>query len=93
VTYKGIVKGKTIEFEDPLALPDGTAVDVVVQVRPETALASRSAPKGSGQALLRLWDTPASCTSEAVETLLQAIDQGKRPVRFGGIFDQEDTPL
>ena len=27
-----------------------------------------------------------------VETLLQAIDQGKRPVRFGGIFDQEDTP-
>jgi hypothetical protein len=41
VTYKGIVKGKTIEFEDPLAL---------------------------------------------------AIDQGKRPVRFAGIFDQEDQP-
>ena len=92
MTYKGIVKGKTIEFEDPLELPDGTAVDVVVHIRPETALASSGDPKGSGQALLRLWDTPASCTSADVETLLQAIDQGKRPVRFGGIFDQEDTP-
>jgi hypothetical protein len=28
VTYKGIVQGKTIAFEDPLALPDGT-VEVV----------------------------------------------------------------
>jgi hypothetical protein len=91
VTYKGIVKGKTIEFEDPLELPDGTAVEVVVHVRPETALAP-SGDKGSGQALLRLWDTPASCTSEDVATLLQAIDQGKRPVRFGEIFDQEGTP-
>ena len=92
MTYKGIVKGKTIEFEAPLALPEGTEVEVVVHIRPKQALASSSAPKGSGQALLRLWDTPAYCTSADVETLLQAIDQGKRPVRFGGIFDQEDTP-
>ena len=92
MTYKGIVKGQTIEFEDPLELPDGTAVEVVVHVRPETALASSGDPKGSGPALLRLWDTPASCTSADVEALLQAIDQGKRPVRFGGIFDQQARP-
>jgi len=92
VTYKGIVKGKTIEFEDPLALPEGTEVDVVVHVRPKKALASSSAPQGSGQALLRLWDTPAQCTPEDVDLLRQAIDQGKRPVRFAGIFDQEDQP-
>ena len=91
MTYKGIVKGKTIEFEDPLELPDGTAVEVVVHVRPETALAP-SGDKGSGQALLRLWDTPAQCTPEEVAILLQAIDQGRRPVRFAGIFDQEDQP-
>jgi hypothetical protein len=92
VSYKGIVKGKTIEFEDPLALPEGTEVDVEVHVRPKQALAPSRAPKGSGQALLCLWDTPSQCTPEDVETLLQAIDQGKRPVRFTGIFDQEDRP-
>ena len=90
--YKGIVKGKTIEFEDPLELSDGTEVEVVVNVRPGTALASSGDPKGSGPALLRLWDTPSQCTPEDVETLLQAIDQGKRPLRFAGIFDQEDKP-
>jgi hypothetical protein len=91
VTYKGIVKGQTIEFEDPLQLPEGTAVEVVVHIRPKKALAS-SSPKGSGQALLRLWDTPAQCTSDDVNILLQAINQGKRPVRFAGIFDQENQP-
>jgi len=92
MTYKGIVKGKTIEFEDPLALPEGTEVDVEVHVRPQPALAARSAPKGSCQALLCLWDTPAQCTPEDVDLLLQAIDQGKRPVRFAGIFDPEEPP-
>ena len=90
MTYKGIVKGKTIEFEDPLALPEGTEVEVVVHVRSGAALAPSSVPKGSSQALLRLWDTPAQCTPDDVDILLQAIDQGKRPVRFAGIFDQED---
>jgi hypothetical protein len=93
VTYKGIVKGKTIEFEDPLALPEGTEVDVMVHVRSQKALASSHAPQGSGQALLRAWDTPAQCTPKDVDLLLQAIDQGKRPVRFAGIFDQEEKPL
>jgi hypothetical protein len=92
VTYKGIVEGKTIEFEALLELPDGTEVDVVVTVCPGEALTASGDPKGSGQVLLRLWDTPAQCTPEDVETLLQAIDQGKRPVRFAGIFDQEDQP-
>ena len=93
MTYTGIVKGKTIAFEAPLALPEGTEVEVMVHVRPGKALASSGDPKGSGQTLLRLWDMPAHCTPEDVETLLQAIDQGKRPVRFAGLFDQEDQPL
>jgi hypothetical protein len=92
MTYKGIVKGKTIELEDPLALPEGTEVDVEVHIRPKHALAASRAPKGSGQALLCLWDTPAQCAPEDVDLLLQAIDQGKRPVRFAGLFDQEEPP-
>jgi hypothetical protein len=92
MTYKGIVKGKTIEFENPLALPEGTEVDVEVHVPPQQALTACRAPKGSGQALLYLWNTPAQCTPAEVDLLLQAIDQGKRPVRFAGIFDQEEPP-
>ena len=93
MTYKGIVKGKTIELEDPLELPEGTEVEVVVNILLEKELAASGYPKGSGQALLRVWDTPAHCTPEDVDALLQAIDQGKRPVRFAGIFDQEDKAL
>lgn len=48
--------------------------------------------QGKGQALLRLWDTPAQCTPEDVDILLRAINQDKRPVRFAGIFDQENQP-
>jgi len=92
VTYKGIVKGKTIELEDPLELPEGTEVEVMVNVPPGKELASSGYPKGSGQALLHVWDTPSHCTPEDVDALLQAIDRGKRPVRFAGIFDQgKDT--
>lgn len=93
MTYKGIVKGKTIELEDPLELPEGTEVEVVVNIPPGKELAAGGYAKGSGQALLRVWDTPSHCTPEDVEALLQAIDQGKRPVRFAGLFEQEDKAL
>ena len=92
MTYRGIVKGKTIEFEDSLELPEGTEVEVMVHVRPGKVFNASDYPPGSAQTILRLWDTPASCTSEDVDTLLQAINQGKRPVRFAGIFDQEGKP-
>ncbi len=93
MTYRGIVKGKTIELEAPLELPEGTEVEVVVNIPSEKELATSGYPKGSGQALLRIWDTPPCCTPEDVDALLQAIDEGKRPVRFTGIFDQEDKAL
>jgi len=31
MTYKGIVRGKVIELEDQLGLPEGTEVEVVVK--------------------------------------------------------------
>jgi hypothetical protein len=40
-----------------------------------------------------IWPALNERVAEDVDTLLQAIDQGKRPVRFAGIFDQEDKPL
>jgi len=88
--YKGIVRGKVIELEDKVGLPEGTEVEVVVKEQKGEELAPSGYPKGSPQALLAFLDTPPRCTPEDVNTLLQAIEQGKHPVRFEGIFDQEE---
>lgn len=82
--YKGIVRGKVIELEDQVVLPEGTEVEVVVKEQKGEALAPSGYPKGSPQTLLVFLDTPPRCTSEDVDTLLRAIEQGKRPVRFAG---------
>ena len=46
--------------------------------------------KGSPEAILSLWDTSARCTSEDVAALVQAIEQGRKAMRFEGIFDQQE---
>lgn len=89
MTYKGIVRGKVIELEGQVVLPEGTEVEVVVKERQPEELASSGHPKGSPQAILAALDTPPRCTPEDVDALLQAIEQGKRPVRFEGAFDRE----
>ncbi len=91
LTYKGIVKGKVIELEEQVALPEGTEVEVVVKARQEAELAAKGTLKGSPQALLAVFDTPPYCTPEDVDALLRAIEEGQQPVRFQGIFDREDT--
>jgi hypothetical protein len=89
MTYKGIVKGKVIELEDSVTLPEGTKVEVVVQTPKVEELAPSGYPRGSPQAILAVFDIPPHCTSEDVDALLEAIEQGKRPVRFEGVFDKE----
>ncbi len=89
MTYKGIIRGNLIELANPLGLPDGTEVEIVVKVPPEESITSRGDPKGSSRALLAAWDRSPCCTAEDVDALLEAIEQGKRPVRFAGIFDTQ----
>ncbi len=91
LTYKGIVKGNVIQLEEQVALPEGTEVEVVVKKRQEAGEAAQGSPKGSPQALLAVFDTPPHCAPEDVDTLLRAIEEGKRPVRFQGIFDRENN--
>ncbi len=81
MAHKGIIRGNAIELEDQVGLPDGTEVEVEVKEIP-----SRGAP----EAILALWDTSPRCTSEDVDALLQAIELGRKDVRFGGIFDQQE---
>lgn len=88
MTYKGIVRGKVIELEGNAVLPEGTEVEVVVKERQGEDLAPSGYPKGSPQALLAALNIAPRCTPGDVDTLLQAIKQGRRPVRFEGVFDR-----
>lgn len=88
MTYKGVVKGKVIVLKGKAMLPEDTEVEVVVKERPARKPVSISYPKGSPQAILAALDVPPLCAPEDVDAMLQTIDQGKRPIRFEGIFDR-----
>lgn len=88
MTYKGKVRGKVIELESAVALPEGTEVEIVVKDVQREKQTLRDYPRGSPLAILKFLDSPPVCTPEDVEALLQAIEQGKRPVKFEGIFDK-----
>ena len=86
--YKGTVRGKAIELESNVALPEGTEVEIVVKDQAKNAVTPSSHPRGSPQAILKFLDTPPVCTPADVDALQQAIKQGKRPASFEGIFDK-----
>jgi hypothetical protein len=90
MSYKGIVRGKVIELEASIVLPEGMEVEVVVRERQEEQLCPGGYPKGSPQAILAALDLPSRCTPGDVDALLQAIEQGKRSLRFEGVFDREE---
>jgi hypothetical protein len=53
--------------------------------------ASGDAPPGSAAAILRAMHEPPHPSSEDVDALEQAIDNGKLPVRHEGVSDGEDS--
>jgi hypothetical protein len=89
MSYRGIVRGKVIELEDEVVLPEGTEVEVMVKEPQGEELTPSGYPKGSSRAILAAWTTAPHCIPEDVDALSQAIEQGKRPILFKGIFDQE----
>ena len=88
MTYKGTVKGKVIELDSDVALPEGTEVEVVVKDQTKNASTLSGHERGAPAAILNLLDTPPLCTPADVEALLQAIREGRQPARYEGIFDK-----
>ena len=88
MSYKGTVRGKVVELESDVELPEGTEVEIVVKDREKKTVSPSGHPRGSPQAILKFLNTPPLCTPADVEALLQAIKQGKRPVSFEGVFDK-----
>jgi hypothetical protein len=82
--YKGIVRGRTIELDEPLPYAEGQEVDVEVEL-------VRKPVKGSPQAILLAMSEPPHLSSEDVDALERAIEEGQLPFIDEGIFDEEDT--
>jgi hypothetical protein len=53
MTYKRIARGKVIELEDDIALPQRTEVEIVVKDRTKNSVPSNSRAKGSRDAILK----------------------------------------
>lgn len=89
MSYKGIVRGKMIELEGKVVLPEGTEVEVVVREQHDEALSPSGHPKSSREAILAALDLPARCVPGDVDALVEEIERGKRPLRLEGVFDRE----
>lgn len=84
MNYKGIIRGKTIELEEPLPYEDGQPVSISVE-----PLVGRY-PKGSKEAILEAVRKPPHLTKEDMDAFEQAIKDGELPVNDKGIFDEEE---
>jgi len=80
MTARGIIRGTTIELDEPLPFAEGQAV----QVQVEPAVSSR---RGSPAAILEVMRNSPRVPREDVDELNRLIEEGKLPVSEGGIFD------
>ncbi len=75
MTHRGIVKGRTIELEEPLPYPEGQPVNVSVEPLEDDL------PLGSPALILKAMREPPHLTKEDVDALERAIEEGKIPAR------------
>ena len=78
LTYKGIVRGKTIELEEQLPFPEGQPVSISVEPLDEK-------PQLDLPAVVRqIMHGPPHLSWEDVDELERAIEKGRLPVYQGG---------
>jgi hypothetical protein len=82
MVYRGIVKGKVIEFDQTLPFREGQSVSVSVAVSGENgqSVAAR---------IIEAMRTPPHLDPRDVDEMERAIEEGSVPVRDAGIFDNE----
>jgi hypothetical protein len=83
VTYRGVVRGKTIELEEPLPFPEGQPVAVSVEPLTVPLL------PGSPAAILQALREAPPVSWEAVDELERAIEESQLPVVEEGLFDDD----
>lgn len=83
MTVMGMIEQGRIVLATPVALPDGTRVEV--DFHPVNH------PAGSVAAILQALAQSPHLDDHAVSELETAIAEGRRPVESAGIFDPEDS--
>ena len=83
MTMRGIARGRMIEFEEPLPFEEGQELDVSIEPRPS------GSPRGSGAAIMAALKATPLSDPTIVDEFEAAIKQGKRPIQFKGVFDDE----
>ena len=83
MTYKGIAKGKTIEFQESLPYRNGQPVQVSIEPAPE--------PQGGchPEAIRQAMREPPHLERDMVDELERAITQGRLPIAHQDAFDAE----
>ena len=84
MTYRGVVRGKTIEIETGLPYRDGEVVSVSVEPTASTV------GVGSPQDLLAAMHAEPHLQREDVDALERSIEEGRLPVGESGIFDEDE---
>jgi hypothetical protein len=87
MTLKGIARGNAVELQDPIDLPEGTEVEIVIHAAPQPAGRYR---KGSAQAILAAVAEVES-KPEDVRELLRLIRESRQPADFRPIFEEEPS--
>ncbi len=85
MTCKGIVKGKTIELDEPLPYLEGRSVNITVDPVQEDDR------PGSPAYALRMMHEPPHLEPGDIEEFERVLRESELPVESGGIFD-EDRP-
>lgn len=83
--YRGVVKGRVIELEEPLPYPEGQPVSVAVE-----PLATQF-HSGSPAAIRQVMHEPPHLSWEDVDQLERAIEAGQLPVHQEGVFDERES--
>ena len=78
MTYKGIVKGKVIELEGDVALPEGTRVDIIPEWSPAMDLRQHHMPLKEWLQDARQLRGQLPKTSDSVEILRQLRERRAR---------------
>lgn len=80
-TYKGVTTGRLVRLQSGVALPRGTNVTVLVE----------NSSKGSPAEVLEALRQLPRLKPGDVHELDRLIEEGKQPVRAGGIFDRPQS--
>ncbi len=87
MTFKGTIRGGMIQLSEPLPFADGQRVSI--SIVPDEATDESEPRFGSPQALLRAIRRPPHVDPAIVDEMERAIEEGKLPVRYGGVFDDD----